>query len=424
MEGIGSLARGSGMGGCVGASCIAGAVCHPARTPGRGGSRSLSGQQWPEQLGQWPSGEVRVQSFHDDHVLLQKVGRGSFASVYMTRRVHSDQQEFAVKVIDLRAKLSGNQVGDRQVSDRRCNDVWREVELLRRLEGSAHVVQLLDAYMEAGLAYVAMEKCDVTLLQALERSSKLKEATLRPVLRQMLQALAAVHAAGIVHRDVKPDNFLCAGSRGTVKLCDFGLSRAVADDSLVGVYGTPPFMAPEMLSGAPYGASVDVWGFGVVAYVLHYGTFPYLPWERSPSAMKACILEGVPQPAFVPSPELEAAGVRISAPTTALLSAALRRAPAERLTAAAALAGGLLDASLGGEQQPSLRPVLRAAKAVGAFDPPGGPLLQEKTDVDERLSILQAQRHRTLLHHNFRRAGRLARPEAELKTNCCAKAAQ
>merc|ERR1719356_1121229 len=99
--------------------------------------------------------------------------------------------------------------------------------------------------MEAGLAYVVMEKCDVTLLQALERSSKLKESTLRSVLRQMLQALAAVHAAGIVHRDVKPDNFLCTGpSCGTVKLCDFGLSRALPEEGqeqeeegLSGVYG-------------------------------------------------------------------------------------------------------------------------------------------------------------------------------------------
>merc|ERR1712127_815217 len=106
------------------------------------------------------------------------------------------------------------------------------------------------------------------LLQALDRAPKLNECTYRRIFREMLQALAAVHAAGIVHRDIKHDNFLCAGPRETVKLCDFGLSGTLDAGTvgLVGHNGTPPFMAPEMLRGGSYGGSVDIWGVGVIAY--------------------------------------------------------------------------------------------------------------------------------------------------------------
>lgn len=62
--------------------------------------------------------------------------------------------------------------------------------------------------------------------------------------------------------------------------------------------GTPPFMSPEMLGRVRYGAKVDIWAFGVIAYILLFGAWPYTPQALSGPDMKAAILAGTPSPRF------------------------------------------------------------------------------------------------------------------------------
>merc|ERR1719158_1096216 len=124
----------------------------------------------------------------------------------------------------------------------------------------------------------------MSLLQGLEAQQLYDEFTVKGVLLGMLRALEAIHSVHVVHRDIKPDNFLCSGGLHTIKLCDFGLAESVAASGhqvvMRDIYGTAPFMSPEMLSCNGYDISTDMWSFAVIAYVMMLGSFPYQALDK------------------------------------------------------------------------------------------------------------------------------------------------
>jgi serine/threonine protein kinase len=102
------------------------------------------------------------------------------------------------------------------------------------------------------------------------------EGRLRSALAQLVSALVAVHAAGRVHRDVKPANILVT-AEGRVVLLDFGLATALAQTSseIDDVVGTPAYMAPEQAEGGAVGSEVDWYAVGVVLFAALTGSLPF-----------------------------------------------------------------------------------------------------------------------------------------------------
>merc|ERR1719174_1690313 len=107
---------------------------------------------------------------------------------------------------------------------------------------------------------------------------------------------------------------MLGGPQGsTVKLTDFGLSTTlkVQEGSpqvlpgSFGIYGTAPFMCPEMLLGLWYNEKSDVWSLAVMVYALVFGRFPYTPKMQNAKAMKQAIVDGTPEPNFKPFREIE-----------------------------------------------------------------------------------------------------------------------
>jgi serine/threonine protein kinase len=148
-----------------------------------------------------------------------------------------------------------------------------EKKALLRLR-SKHVVQLFDIVHydykgthETGLVLEFIEGKDLTA-----RSYEPDETYLR-VLWQVASGLADIHEAGVIHRDIKPDNIRLDGS-GTIKILDFGLAReAGTDDKTRSIIGTLGYMAPELLSAVggttiQFSRAVDVYSYGVVAIAL------------------------------------------------------------------------------------------------------------------------------------------------------------
>jgi eukaryotic-like serine/threonine-protein kinase len=151
----------------------------------------------------------------------------------------------------------------------------REVRLARRI-AHPNVARMFDLGSFEVLRFLTMELVDGMDLRALLRSRgalPLGEAI--GIARQIAEGLGAAHAAGVVHRDLKPGNVLVERSTGRVVVTDFGVARpAIAEESLTsGVVGTPAYMAPEQLSRAADRRS-DLYALGIILFEMRAGSRP------------------------------------------------------------------------------------------------------------------------------------------------------
>ena len=122
------------------------------------------------------------------------------------------------------------------------------------------------------------------LLTYVRRRGCLSEDVVRDLFKQAVSAVHYCHRKGIIHRDIKLDNFLLdiSGDNPIVKLCDFGVSKVIQEgDVMFEQCGTPAYIAPEILIGCRQGSngytgfSPDVWSLGVCLYALLFGTVPF-----------------------------------------------------------------------------------------------------------------------------------------------------
>eukprot|EP00439_Symbiodinium_sp_Y106_P048026 s1076_g6.t1 len=239
--------------------------------------------------------------FFQTFKLGRKLGEGAFGQVRLTTRISTGEM-YAVKIMDVRR--SGD---DATMDVQILKEARTESQLLGQVSGHPHVVALYETYLETpGLFYMIMERCYGSLMDSLCDMPKLTETNLRRMFRQMLLGIGACHAAQIVHRDVKLDNFLYGGERcRTIKLSDFGLAvRLPRRGAVKGVSGTAPYMSPEMLGRKKYDTKTDVWSFASTAYVILYGDVPYSPAQPSAPAVKKAIVLAYPPPTWARNEKL------------------------------------------------------------------------------------------------------------------------
>jgi serine/threonine protein kinase len=153
----------------------------------------------------------------------------------------------------------------------------REGRIAARLQ-HPHAIAVYDVAEEDGNPWLIMEYLPSRSLSAVlaERGTMPPQETAR-VLAQAAMALDAAHAAGIVHRDIKPGNILI-GNDGTVKITDFGISRATGDVTVTAtgmLAGTPAYLAPEVAKGYDPGPPSDVFSLGSTVYASVEGEPPF-----------------------------------------------------------------------------------------------------------------------------------------------------
>eukprot|EP00933_Yihiella_yeosuensis_P015482 TRINITY_DN13490_c0_g5_i1.p1 TRINITY_DN13490_c0_g5~~TRINITY_DN13490_c0_g5_i1.p1 ORF type:complete len:305 (+),score=51.39 TRINITY_DN13490_c0_g5_i1:268-1182(+) len=227
------------------------------------------------------------------------LGKGSFA-VVQAATAQTSNEKFAVKIVDVRRRdIGGNHLD--KVDDFRKEMMERETRLWLKACSSkcTNIVALHEGFDEHPLRYLVSERCNGRLMDTLlERDKFLNCQLFWKICRHMFKACAHIHDIGVVHRDINPDNFLWGGTdSGTLKLCDFGFAQEVTPFCpICGVFGTPLYMAPEMLDEdeAGYAFSVDVWSVGAVIYLLLFDRFPYLKPERGAKAIKSAIRDDEP----------------------------------------------------------------------------------------------------------------------------------
>lgn len=241
--------------------------------------------------------------------LEREIGRGGTGPVWLGRDAVLGRQ-VALKRIGL---LPGAATTDVERAE-------REARLSAQLS-HPHIVSVFDVVTdEAGDHWLVMEYVDgVTLGQLVQEKGPLAPDEAAPLLWQVADALAAAHAAGIVHRDVKPSNILI-DHLGKAKLNDFGIARIATDAALTQtglMTGSPAYLAPEVASGARGNSASDVWSLGATAFHVLAGRPPYEIGDNVMGALYRIVHE--------PPPRLPEAGW-----LAPLLEATMVRDPAQR----------------------------------------------------------------------------------------------
>jgi len=164
-----------------------------------------------------------------------------------------------------------------------------EIAILRKLD-HPHILSLRDAVETDTHWVLVTELAHGELYEVLVDDGTLPEAVVASIAKQLVSALAYLHARRIVHRDIKPQNVLVA-SGGRVMLADMGFAREMSASTIMlsSLKGTPLYLAPEMLLEQRYDASADLWGLGVLLFELAAGKPPF--YAASLAALMRVIME-------------------------------------------------------------------------------------------------------------------------------------
>ncbi|XP_063364370.1 serine/threonine-protein kinase unc-51 [Cydia amplana] len=310
------------------------------------------------------------------------IGHGAFAMVYKGRKRKNPSQSVAVKVVTKKGIQKASEI------------LVKEIKILRELTALHHtnLVAMHDCMDSPSYVYVVMEYCNGgDLADYLQANRLLSEGTIRLFLRQLAEAMRAIHAKGIVHRDLKPQNILLTHnvapprtphpSEITLKIADFGFARFLEEGNMaVTLCGSPMYMAPEVIMSLKYDAKADLWSLGTIVYQCLTGKAPFQ--ATTPHELKAFYENSIDLQPKMPagtSPEL-----------CNLLIGLLRRSPRERMpfeaffnhpfhqrprttsytTAAGDPHASCVSAAAGSAPAPSATAAARAPAASRALQPP------------------------------------------------------
>lgn len=223
----------------------------------------------------------------DRYLVLSKVARGGMSTVYLAKDVRLNRN-IALKI------LHPHLATDNAFIERLQREAWSAASL-----SHPHVVQIHDHGAGAAHAYLVLEYIDGhTLRDVINKEHALTPRQALDLLDPIVEGLAAAHAAGLVHRDVKPENVLISRS-GWVKIGDFGLSRAVTTTTNTGtLLGTVGYIAPELVNGEGGDARSDIYSAGIMLYELLTGEQPFHGQVPIAVAM-AHVRDAVPAPSTI-----------------------------------------------------------------------------------------------------------------------------
>ena len=279
-------------------------------------------------------GEVLAGKYHLERLL----GSGGMGSVYEALHAFT-QRRVAVKMMHPHIARS------RVASERFLREARAPGSI-----GHTGIVEVLDGgHAEDGSLYLVMEVLHGETLAAALKARRMHLQEIAPIVLELLDILDAAHAAGFVHRDIKPDNvFLehAGDAEIEVKLLDFGVAGVIAHDALEAVrdpkltragavLGTPLYMSPEQALGRSVDARADLWSVGALLYQAVSGAPPYDGDSFQALVVSISTQEHVPIGALRPD---------LPPRVHAVIERALRKDPARRWSSAREMANALSSA--------------------------------------------------------------------------------
>lgn len=245
-----------------------------------GGSTATRGATWdgrrhpPSAHPAWAASDElpkhgKITSVYD---LGERLGRGATSTVYAgTHR--ASKMPVAIKVMNVYTEKRRRQS---------IAELGLLIKIRRRLGSVRHIAHMLDAFVDdvGGRVYVVMELCrGGELFDQIVKRGHYSERTASKLIASIACALQDLHQMDIIHCDLKPENILLRSQEDDgaddPALADFGLSYDASSGESRNIVGTPAYLAPEVLLHKAYSPACDVWGLGVVLYILLSGTPPF-----------------------------------------------------------------------------------------------------------------------------------------------------
>ncbi|XP_066142004.1 myosin light chain kinase, smooth muscle-like isoform X1 [Euwallacea fornicatus] len=201
----------------------------------------------------------------EEYALEEEIGRGKFGIVYKCTEKSSG------------LALAAKYVSCPKKEDRR--NVEREIDIMRMLQ-HPRLIQIYDAFENGKVMCVILELIQGGELfeRVIDDDFILTEKACTVFMRQICEGIDFIHKQRILHLDMKPENILCLTKTGNrIKIIDFGLARKFDPDKKLQVlFGTPEFVAPEVVNFDAIGFGTDMWSIGVICYVLLSGLSPFM----------------------------------------------------------------------------------------------------------------------------------------------------
>ena len=269
-------------------------MVEPVRPSSHGSSTSLeiattSGTA-ESQMQRGPDGELQRLGRYTD---LAVIGSGGMCKVYSAHDPVMDRK-VAIKILRT-DKAKGHTTEQRFL---------REARIAGSLH-HPHINTVYDFGQADDLLYLVLEFVDGdTLSQWIKEHNGVRPKAIVPWIRQIADALDSAHGANVVHRDVKPSNFMIVRTTGAIKLMDFGVARTpdVTLTQAGTTVGTPNYMSPEQLQGSKVSSSSDLYAFGVVVYQILSQRLPF--HGEGLTALCNAILKGQGQKLSTHRPDL------------------------------------------------------------------------------------------------------------------------
>uniref|UniRef100_A0AC11E7S0 Obscurin, cytoskeletal calmodulin and titin-interacting RhoGEF n=1 Tax=Ovis aries TaxID=9940 RepID=A0AC11E7S0_SHEEP len=221
-----------------------------------------------------PSSRRKLHSFYE---VLEEIGRGVFGFVKRVQH-KGNQMACAAKFIPLRSRTRAQAYRERDI-----------------LAGLSHplVTALLDQFETRKTLILILELCSSDeLLDRLFKKSVVTEAEVKVYIQQLVEGLHYLHSQGILHLDIKPPNILMVHpAREDIKICDFGFAQKITPgEPQYSKYGSPEFVAPEIIEQTPVNEASDIWAMGVITYLSLTCSSPFA--GESDRATLLNVLEG------------------------------------------------------------------------------------------------------------------------------------
>ena len=232
--------------------------------------------------------------------IVSPLGAGGMGEVYRARDPRLER-EVALKIL-----------GRDLLADESARRRFRKEALALAKLNHPHIAHVYDFASEGEVDFLVMELVPGEMLSERLARGPLSEGDVLKVGKELAEGLAAAHAEGVIHCDLKPAN-LRLSKQGVLKILDFGLAQlrqpavtnlATLTGTEIGVSGTLPYMAPEQLRAETLDARTDLWGAGAVLYELATGVHPFR--EAVPAKLTDAILHADPEPPAARRPEISA----------------------------------------------------------------------------------------------------------------------